>query len=300
LAVFGLVVLGGVVRVTGSGQGCPDWPLCHGRLLPPLEITAIIEYSHRLVASAIVSPLILITCVTVWLAYRKEPWLTIPSVLVVVLLVIQVLLGKITVENELPGEIVAAHLAVAEALLAWLVWIAVVAFRGPPGGRPVDSSADSIGRPADRFPKLALISAGAVYLLVISGSYVTGSGATAACVTWPLCQGEVFPQGLPAAVHMGHRYVALIVGVLLLYTVYLGFRGKERPRDLRVLAIAVAALFLLQIGVGAATILSGFPIYLMALHLALGSAVWATMAATAFLSLTHPGVTEAVGQGATA
>jgi heme A synthase len=268
--------------------------------LPPLEYTAIIEYSHRLVASAIVSPLILITCVTVWRAYRKEPWLTIPSVLVVVLLVIQVLLGKITVENELPGEIVAVHLAVAEALLGCLILITVVAFRGPPGGRSVDS----INGPSDRFPQLALISTGAVYLLIISGSYVTGSGATAACVTWPLCQGELFPQGLPAAVHMGHRYVALIVGVLLLYTVYLGFRGKERPLDLRLLAIAVAALFLLQIGVGAATILSGFPIALMALHLALGSAVWAAMAATAFLSLTHrlthPGATEAVGQGATA
>jgi len=296
LAVFALVVLGGVVRVTGSGLGCPDWPLCHGKFLPPLEITAIIEYSHRLVASAIVSPLILITGGTVWMAYRKERWLTIPSVLAVVLLVIQALLGGVTVLQELPGEIVAVHLAVAEALLACLVLITVVAFRGPPG----IPSGPTNGGPPDRFPKLALISAGAVYLLILSGSYVTASGATAACVTWPLCQGDLFPRGLPAAVHMGHRYVALIVGVFLLYCVHLGFRGKERSLDLKMLAMAVAALFILQIAVGAATVLSGFPILLMALHLALGTGVWATMAATAFLSLTHPGKTEAVSQGATA
>ena len=65
LAVFALVVLGGVVRVTGSGLGCPDWPLCYGKFLPPLEFTAVIEYSHRFVASAIVGPLIVVTCLSV-------------------------------------------------------------------------------------------------------------------------------------------------------------------------------------------------------------------------------------------
>lgn len=295
LAVFALVVLGGVVRVTESGLGCPDWPLCHGKLFPPLEFTAIVEYSHRFVASAIVSPLILVTVGIVWFAYRKERWLTIPSVLAVVLLVIQALLGGVTVLQELPGEIVAAHLAVAEALLACLVLIAVVAFKGPLAGH----SEHSVGSPPDRFPKLALISAVAVYILILSGSYVTASGATAACVTWPLCQGEIFPQGLPAAIHMGHRYVALIVGVFLLYSVHLGIRGKHRSLDVRLLSMAVAALFVLQIAVGAATILLGFPIHLIALHLALGSAVWATIAATAFVSRTRPGNAEVVNQGAT-
>lgn len=293
LAVFALVVLGGVVRVTESGLGCPDWPLCYGKLLPPLEFTAIVEYSHRFVASAIVSPLILITGGTVWFAYRKERWLTIPAALAVVLLIIQALLGGITVLQELPGEIVAAHLAVAEALLACLVLITVVAFKGPPAGRPAIPD----GRPPDRFPKLALISAGAVYFLILSGSYVTASGATAACVTWPLCQGDIFPQGLPAAIHMGHRYVALIVGVFLLYSMHLGFRGKERPPEVKLLSMAVAALFVLQIAVGAATILFGFPIHLVALHLALGSAVWATIAATAFVSYTRSGNAEVASQG---
>ena len=69
-SVFGLVVLGGVVRVTGSGLGCPDWPLCYGRVVPPWELTALIEYSHRMVASAIVGPLVLLTCGVSWLAHR--------------------------------------------------------------------------------------------------------------------------------------------------------------------------------------------------------------------------------------
>ncbi len=282
LAAFALVVLGGVVRVTGSGLGCPDWPLCYGKVLPPLEFTAILEYSHRFVASVIVGPLIIATSVTTWVAYRNERWLTIPAVVAVLLLIIQALLGGVTVLQELPGEIVAAHLAVAEALLACLILIAVVAFKGPPVGAEA-------GRPGDRFPRMALLSVLAVYLLVLSGSYVTATGSTAACVTWPLCQGDVFPKGLAQAIHMGHRYVAALVGLFVLYSVHLGFRGRMRPLDIRLLSMSVAALFIVQIIVGAVTIWARFPAWLIALHLSLGSAVWVCMTATAFASTTRSG-----------
>ncbi len=282
LAVFALVVLGGVVRVTGSGLGCPDWPLCYGKLLPPLEFTAIIEYSHRFVASAIVSPLILVTCGIVWVWYRRQRWLTVPAVLGLVLLVVQALLGGITVLQELPGEIVAVHLAVAEALLACLILLTVVAFRGP---LALGRSSTNNGAP-DRFPKFAIVSALAVYILILSGSWVTAGGATAACLGWPLCQGSLFPQGLPAIIHMGHRLVAAIVGLLVLYSVHLGFRGKGRSPTVRLLSLSVAALFVIQIVVGAITIFAGFPIQLTALHLAMGTAVWAAISATAFVSLT--------------
>src|SRR5918999_1413274 len=231
LSVFALIVLGGVVRVTGSGLGCPDWPLCHGKILPPLEITAIIEYTHRLVASAIVGPLILVTCGTVWLAYRREKWLVVPATAAVFLLIGQALLGGVTVLNELPGEIVAAHLALGEALLACLLLVLVVAYRGPLVFR---SDVVENSRP-DRFPLLSFISAIGVYLLILTGSLVTATGATTACVTWPLCQGQVFPVHLLPAIHMGHRFVAAIIGVLLLYTLHRGFRGKHRPLGVRLL-----------------------------------------------------------------
>ncbi|MGA9532831.1 MAG: COX15/CtaA family protein, partial [Anaerolineales bacterium] len=123
-----LIVVGGIVRVTGSGLGCPDWPLCYGRLIPPFEFTALIEYSHRLTAS-LTSPLILATTIYAWLRFRGERWLTRLSAISLVLLAVQVVLGGITVLTETPPNIVAVHLGNALLILAIQIVIAVLAFR---------------------------------------------------------------------------------------------------------------------------------------------------------------------------
>ena len=89
VSVFLLVILGGVVRVTGSGLGCPDWPLCYGKVLPPWEYTAVIEYTHRFVASVIVGPLVLATAIVALARYRSDRWVWIPAAISVPMLIIQ-------------------------------------------------------------------------------------------------------------------------------------------------------------------------------------------------------------------
>src|SRR2546423_9327240 len=126
VATYALVVLGGVVRVSGSGLGCPDWPLCHGRVLPPLDLHAIIEYSHRTAAS-LTSTLVVLTAAVAWMAWRNRRDLVIPATLAVSLLAVQVVLGAITVRLELPPMIVLAHLATAMALLGAVCVTAVAA-----------------------------------------------------------------------------------------------------------------------------------------------------------------------------
>ena len=240
-SVYAMLVLGGVVRVTESGLGCgDDWPLCAGQWLPPLESKAIIEYAHRVAASFLVGPLIVATFIGAWLRYRREPWIIWPAAIAVVLVIIQALLGGLTVTTELSGHVVMTHLAVAELTLACCVLLAVMAHRG--GMR--DSPAPWAVGKTRLFPALSLAAAVALFLILLSGSYLTNSeSATAiapptaiyACQTWPLCANEwggVFPGGKFALIHMTHRYVALVAGLFIIYALHLGFRGRTAaPRD---------------------------------------------------------------------
>lgn len=279
VSAFALVVLGGVVRVTGSGLGCPDWPLCHGSLLPPLQAEAIIEYSHRVVASALVGPLVLATCGLALITFRREPWLTIPAAVALTLLVAQAILGGVTVVNELPGETVLAHLALGEALLGCLVLISVIAYRGP----PVLPAAGWAGS----FPWLSLAAAGAVYVILMSGSYVTNTGATGACLDWPLCQGDVIPEHRLQMIHMAHRFVAAIAGLFLAFVLYRGIRPGHQPESIRLLSKGIAALFLAQILIGAVTVWLKFPADFRGFHLGLATAIWGALVVLAALSFTQ-------------
>ena len=285
VAVFALVILGGVVRVTGSGLGCPDWPGCDGGIFPPLETKALIEYSHRVTASLVVGPLILFLFVSAWLRYRREPWIVIPASLAFGLVIGQGILGGATVLSELPGASVMAHLAVGEALVAVLVVLAVVAYRGPLAMGVPDWA---VGK-TRRFPALAVIAGVAVFLLLLSGSYVTITGSTGACLEWPLCQGDVFPEHRLQLIHMAHRYVAGIVGLFVLYSLHLGFRGRTQPLEIRVFSMVATAILVAQVIAGAGAVWSDFSQDLRALHLALATAVWITVSGLIVLTFSNPG-----------
>ena len=289
-SVYAMLVLGGVVRVTESGLGCgDDWPLCAGQWLPPLESKAIIEYAHRVAASFLVGPLIVATFIGAWLRYRREPWIIWPAVAAVVLVIIQALLGGLTVTTELSGHVVMTHLAVAELTLACCVLLAVMAQRGGMRDGPASWAAGK----TRLFPALSLVAAVALFLILLSGSYLTNSeSATAiapptaiyACQTWPLCANEwggVFPGGKFALIHMAHRYVALVAGLFIIYALHLGFRGRTQPPVIRWLSMAALALFAAQVLAGAGVIWAGFgnDVEVRALHLALASGVWGVMAA---------------------
>ena len=285
LATFALVVLGGVVRVTGSGLGCPDWPGCDGGIFPPLETKAIIEYSHRVTASFVVGPLILFLFIAAWMRYRRERWVLVPATLAFGLVIAQAMLGGATVLAELPGATVMAHLAVGEALVAVLVVLAVVAYRGPLAmGIP-----DWAFGKTRRFPVLAVIAGGALFLLLLSGSYVTITGSTGACFEWPLCQGDAFPEHRLQIIHMFHRYVAGVIGLFVLYSLHLGFRGRTQPLEIRVFSIVATAFLVAQVFAGAGAVWSDFSQDLRALHLALATAVWIAVSGLIVLTFSKPG-----------
>lgn len=256
-ATYLLIVLGGIVRITGSGLGCGNhWPICNGRLFPPLDdIKTLIEWNHRLLA-AVVSVLVAGLAAYTWRlrggagegGKGKGP--SPLGYYSLTLLVIQVLLGAITVKLDLPPWTIILHLGTAMALFATLLIIA----RGP------------VARPP---APMAIAVPALGFLTVLAGALVANLGAASACLGFPLCNGQAIPAGnYLQAVHWTHRLLAyaLTAGVA-----WWAVRARTRA------TVGALVLVAVQIGVGATMVLSGLPPAWQAAHVAAGTAVWGAL-----------------------
>jgi heme A synthase len=221
------IALGGLVRVSGSGLGCPDWPLCNGRPYPPANVHSIIEYSHRAVGS-VTGILIIATVVMAWVVFRKRrplvAWLASASLIGVVG---EGILGGIVVAKELSPWLVVVHLGLAMIILGFLVSTAVAAMPQSAGVSDVN------------FRRLAIVAAGATYVMMLTGSTVVASGADESCNSWPLCSGGFALDFTGAnAFTMLHRGTVLVVGLLLLHVLSQAFLRWRSVKGMRPVAIA--------------------------------------------------------------
>jgi protoheme IX farnesyltransferase len=268
-----LVTLGVVVRATGSGMGCPDWPTCHGAWIPPTDdYKAWLEWWHRTVAAGI-GFLILGTAFLAWKDHRDRRSILWPSLATVVLVVYQAWLGRETVRLNNSGESVTAHLAAAMALLGLLVYLLV---RSSYPARITGPGA------SQRFTLLAAFSAAAVFALLLFGSNVTATSQWYVFPDWPLMDGGLFPTLTDMnTAHVLHRWVAGVVGLIVVFTGWVAWR-TQRPRPALVrLGVAAALLFPLQAVIGGLQVLTGLEEWTQTLHLALGAIVWAIAAGLA-------------------
>lgn len=279
LATFVLVVVGGIVRVTGSGLGCPDWPLCYGQVLPPPQIESIIEYSHRTVAG-FVSLLIVSLAIWAWRVHRSDRALVLPALAAVGALVVQILLGAITVVYELPPLIVWVHLGTALAIFACVVVAATNVWRSP---KRLSLDAPLQGR----IVSLAIAAAISTYILLLLGATVVNTGASLACSDWPLCQGQLIPllRNPLVVIHFTHRFAALASGILVVLLAITAWRVRDREAWLARWALTLLGLFVAQAIIGGLAVLTGMPTLLRGLHLAAATAVWGVAVALVTLLL---------------
>jgi heme A synthase len=267
------IALGGVVRVSGSGLGCPDWPLCHGRPYPPADAHAIIEYSHRAVGS-VTGILIIATVVMAWVVFRKRrplvAWLASASLIGVAG---EGILGAVVVAQELAPWLVLVHLGLAMIIIGFLVATAVMAM--PP----------SNGVPDLAFRRLAMAATAATFLLLLTGSTVVASAADESCNSWPLCgNGFAFDFSGVNAFTMLHRGSVLVIGLLLVYVLVTALRRWRSISGMGLIAGAAIAAFALQVAVGAGSAIRGGALF-DGLHVAIATLVWSGVLATALLAL---------------
>ena len=137
-----LIVVGGLVRASGAGLGCPDWPRCFGGWIPPASAADLpagfeasqfnatlmwTEYLNRLLGVA-VGLLILATLVSAWRHHRQTPRIFWPTLAAFLLVGFQGWLGGVVVQQELAAWIVTVHLVVALVIVSLLLYVTVYAF----------------------------------------------------------------------------------------------------------------------------------------------------------------------------
>jgi protoheme IX farnesyltransferase len=269
VATFVLISVGGLVRATDSGLGCPDWPLCFGDWIPPADLNAWIEHSHRLVAAVFVGPLVgAVGLITLFSFRRRDRPMLAAAAIAGLLVIAQSLLGAAVVLEQLRADLVTAHLAMALTVLAATIFIAERAIHGPFQRRP--------GRPS--LTRLVGITAIAVFAQMLLGSWVTGHHAGLAFGDFPLMNGVLVPDLTVAAhqIQFAHRVLAVAVAGLVLATALAVNRQTPDPR-LRRLATLAAGLTILQIGLGAGNVWSRLAAYFVVPHLVVGAAIWGSL-----------------------
>lgn len=268
---LGVITLGGTVKAYGAGLACPDWPLCFGRLIPPLDGLVLLEWGHRLAVS-ILSVLSLVTAVAGLRAREGRGLWAWGSVVALGLLVLQAVLGGMTVIFKLNPFVDAMHMAVGTAFFSTWVVLAVSA-----------SLAERVAvGPRPRLWLVPLVAALAAWATMVAGSFTKAAGAGLACRGWPLCNGQLIPSGeLLVVVHFAHRLVALVAVLTILYSVSFVFRHGGGKTTLIVPAAGAAGLAVIQVLLGAVAKLRLLPPPVTVAHVAVGAVLLGTLVALA-------------------
>ena len=270
-ATFFLIFVGGLVTSTGSALAVPDWPLAFGRLVPPLTGGIRFEWGHRLTAG-VVGILTLILAVWTW---RREPrlWVRVTAFAALGLVVLQAVLGGLTVLMLLPLPLAVAHAAAAQAFFCLM--ISMVLFTHPGFGSTGEIAEVRLPRKRPPLGVLATVTTAAAYLQMLLGAVLRHLGAGLAIPDFPTSFGRVVPpfDSLAVEINFAHRCGALVVALLVGWTFARVMRFYSAERPLRNVAILMLGLLVLQITWGALTIWSGRAVLPTTAHVAIGAAV---------------------------
>lgn len=293
-----LIVVGGIVRISDSGLGCgPEgaglhgWPLCGGRILPILDANQVVEYSHRFLAS-IVGLLSLAIAWLAWRRHREDRLVVQLATTGAVGVILEGLLGGLTVEHGLESFLVAAHLGLSMLILAAFAGLLLTSRAG-------EQQAPGM---VSRWP--LVIAPAAVWSTIVVGGYVAGTqkfgtpasdrvageGAHTACGTdFPTCIDKWFPFGESSAIDtlLTHEVLMYLTLGAVAWFVIAVLRGVSAG-PARKLAITTGVLLALQVLLGAVNIWAGVHRGLILAHLTLGTAVWLAAALTAILAWRKP------------
>jgi cytochrome c oxidase assembly protein subunit 15 len=268
-ATFALIVLGALVRAHGAGLACPDRPLCFGEWIPPFDLRVAFEWSHRALAGS----LSFIFAGLTWGVLRDPVGRNRCGRLLIAaaaLLVLQIVLGALTVWQLLASWTVTAHLLTGNAFAACLLCVAL-RLRGSLEGPPPPL--------AQRSRVWVGVFGVSLGLQLLLGGLVASRYAGLVCPEWPTCaNGAWFPSWEGAmGLHLLHRSNGYLLGAVLLGA---ALATRRAGRVGRVMQLALV-LGLAQVVVGVLNVRLALPVEVTGLHSALAAALVLCLAAAA-------------------
>ncbi|MFN0249787.1 MAG: COX15/CtaA family protein [Kofleriaceae bacterium] len=272
LATFILLVIGGTVNPTGSSLACPEPTfVCNGELFPPMVGGVFYEHGHRLAAMTVGLVQIVLT-VFLFLRRRDARWLGLGLLAMVI---VQGLLGAITVQYKLPWFVSTGHLILGMSYFAMLIY---TMFRTRPAPSVVeltrhDRMRDELGS-ARTWIVIACVT---VMIQLILGALVRHHGAAMVCLGMPTCTigGDWWPDTGVQHLHMIHRAFGVVTAIVTtVAAVIVATRAKTWP-SLRLMAMSAPALVAAQIVLGIFTVLSMRAVPLAVGHFAGAAGLWA-------------------------
>ena len=234
IATFALMVVGAATRVMNAGLACPDWPLCYGQWIPSqqMNLQVFLEWFHRLDASLIGFSTLALVGLSWWYRRHLPTWLLPSAIAALALILLQGVLGGLTVTQLLRFDIVTAHLATALLFFATLIVIAIglTPYRGT----------GMVGK----LTGMGMVATGLVYLQCLLGGLVGSRWAAHQCLTVSqLC-----------TVMNSHIIGVFPATISVLTLVFFAWRAAAIHPLLKKLAFSAGGLVALQVFLGVATL----------------------------------------------
>ncbi len=266
LMVLFQITLGGIVRITESGLGCPDWPLCDGQIVPELDFHTAIEWGHRVSGASIGIIIIIINAISFKFFGRKS----LQSILafsLLLLVVLEGILGGITVLTELTWWVRLIHLGGSFIILFLFAYLF--------SSIRQDNKKLFISD-LKKFQEYILnITMIGLLILMLYGSAIVGLGVNSSCMSWPDCMGQwIRFNETSYFLHMIHRYLALVFGLMILYLSHAVGRYAMPGSFVKVIARLLGLIFIIHILFSIGLVHAGFDGWLRVVHLSLAGIIW--------------------------
>ena len=281
-----LVVAGGLVTSNDAGLSVPDWPLSYGRVMPPMVGGILYEHGHRLVAAA-VSALVGLEFGALFFLLEGRKTVKVLAAAAFGAILLQAVLGGLTVLFLLPPAVSSAHAALAEIVFALTAVVALMCSRtwtdltAHPPSLPLEENLSSDLPLLKKAFRATFLATAAIYVQIVLGAVMRHTGAGLAIPDFPTAFGGLWPSADEFArhgvgLHLAHRVGAVVVLVLVLAAVRALARLSLVSQVFAGFAAAWTGLVFIQILLGALSVWSAKAPSLTAAHLAGGALCWVT------------------------